>query len=46
MLDIMYEIPSRTDVKKVVLTPEAVAEGAKPTMVLQERKGKKREETA
>ncbi len=47
MLEIMYEIPSRSDVKKVVLTPEAVAGTAKPTMVLQERKGtKKREETA
>ncbi len=47
MLEIMYEIPSRTDVKKVVLTPEAVEGAAKPTMVLQERKGaKKREETA
>jgi len=47
MLDIMYEIPSRSDVKKVVLTPEAVEGTAKPTMVLQERKGaKKREETA
>ncbi|MEW6227596.1 MAG: ATP-dependent Clp protease ATP-binding subunit ClpX, partial [Bacillota bacterium] len=47
MLDIMYEIPSRSDVKKVVLTPEAVDGTAKPTMVLQERKGaKKREETA
>ncbi|MEW6105107.1 MAG: ATP-dependent Clp protease ATP-binding subunit ClpX [Bacillota bacterium] len=47
MLDIMYEIPSRSDVKKVVVTKEVVEGLAKPTMVLQERKGaKKREETA
>jgi ATP-dependent Clp protease ATP-binding subunit ClpX len=47
MLDIMYEIPSRADVKKVVVTKEVVEGSAKPTLVLQERKGaKKREETA
>ncbi len=46
MLDIMYDIPSRQDVKKVMLTQEAIDEGAKPQMVLQERKAKKREETA
>ncbi|MGE5588521.1 MAG: ATP-dependent Clp protease ATP-binding subunit ClpX [Clostridia bacterium] len=47
MLDIMYEIPSRGDVKKVVVTKEVVEGLAKPTMVLQERKGaRKREETA
>jgi ATP-dependent Clp protease ATP-binding subunit ClpX len=46
MLDIMYDIPSRSDVKKVMLTQETIDEGAKPAMVLQERKAKKREETA
>jgi len=46
MLDIMYDIPSRPDVKKVMLTQETIDEGAKPAMVLQERKAKKREETA
>ncbi|HXL03461.1 MAG: ATP-dependent Clp protease ATP-binding subunit ClpX [Firmicutes bacterium] len=46
MLDIMYDIPSRQDVKKVVLTQEAIDEGSKPAMVLQDRKTKKREETA
>lgn len=46
MLDIMYDIPSRQDVKKVMLTQEAIDEGAKPAMVLQDRKSKKREETA
>ncbi|MGE5574373.1 MAG: ATP-dependent Clp protease ATP-binding subunit ClpX [Bacteroidota bacterium] len=47
MLDIMYEIPSRSDVKKVVVTKEVVDGSAEPTMVLQERKGaRKREETA
>ncbi len=47
MLEIMYEIPSRSDVKKVVVTREVVEGLARPTMMLQERKGaKKREETA
>jgi ATP-dependent Clp protease ATP-binding subunit ClpX len=46
MLDIMYDIPSRQDVKKVMLTQETIDEGAEPQMVLQERKAKKREETA
>jgi ATP-dependent Clp protease ATP-binding subunit ClpX len=46
MLDIMYDIPSRQDVKKVMLTQETIDEGTKPAMVLQERKAKKREETA
>lgn len=46
MLDIMYDIPSRQDVKKVMLTPETINDGAQPAMVLQERKTKKREETA
>jgi ATP-dependent Clp protease ATP-binding subunit ClpX len=46
MLDIMYDIPSRQDVKKVMLTQEAIDEGATPAMVLQDRKAKKREETA
>ncbi len=46
MLDIMYDIPSRQDVKKVMLTQETINEGSKPKMVLQERKPKKREETA
>ncbi|MFA7636095.1 MAG: AAA family ATPase, partial [Bacillota bacterium] len=47
MLDIMYDIPTRTDVKKVVITKETVADGGQPTMVLGDKKpARKKEETA
>jgi len=46
MLDIMYEIPSRQDVKKVLVTEETINEKAKPQVVFHDRKVKKREETA
>ena len=36
MTDIMYEIPSRSDIKKVVVTEAAVENGLEPTMVLGE----------
>ncbi len=34
MLDIMYEIPSRTNIKEVVITKEVVLGNVKPTMML------------
>jgi ATP-dependent Clp protease ATP-binding subunit ClpX len=34
MLDIMYEIPSKNDVKEVVITAEVITSGVKPTVVL------------
>ncbi|GAA0865850.1 ATP-dependent Clp protease ATP-binding subunit ClpX [Paraclostridium tenue] len=34
MMDIMYEIPSRDDVKKIILTEESVKEEAQPVIVL------------
>ena len=47
MLDLMYEIPSRTDVKKILIGPEVVDRAAAPTLMLAERKpSRKREETA
>ncbi len=33
MTDIMYEIPSRDDVKKCIITKETITEGAKPVLV-------------
>ena len=33
LLDVMYEIPSRTDVKKVVVTAEAIAGTVKPLLL-------------
>lgn len=47
MLDIMYEIPSRDDITKCVITKEVITNKEKPMMVTAERKkGKKREVTA
>ena len=42
MTNIMYEIPSRDDVKKCIITKETITEGAQPTLVL----GSKGEATA
>src|SRR6266498_3369459 len=33
LLDVMYEIPSRTDVRRVVVTPEAIAGSARPLLL-------------
>ncbi len=33
LLDVMYEIPSRTDVRRVVVTPEAIEGKAKPLLL-------------
>ena len=50
MMEIMYEIPSRDDVEKVVITKETVKNNVPPTIILQkpDNKGKKKvkEETA
>jgi len=29
----MYEIPSRTDVRRVVVTPESITNGARPLLL-------------
>ncbi|EPZ53901.1 C-terminal, D2-small domain, of ClpB family protein [[Clostridium] sordellii ATCC 9714] len=34
MMDIMYEIPSRDDIKKIILTEACVKEEAEPVVVL------------
>lgn len=36
MMDIMYEIPTRNDVEKVIVTKETVQENAQPIMVLKD----------
>ena len=36
MMESMYEVPSREDVKKVIVTKEAVSEGAQPHLVLKD----------
>lgn len=37
MTDIMYEIPSRPDIKKVIITKETITEGALPTIITKEK---------
>jgi len=47
MLDVMYEIPSRTDVVKCVVTEDVVYKKKEPILITSDRKSpKKREETA
>ncbi|MDK2856564.1 MAG: ATP-dependent Clp protease ATP-binding subunit ClpX [Bacillota bacterium] len=46
MLDVMYDIPSRNDVVKVQITKDTVEKREPPVVVLQERKGRKREASA
>lgn len=46
MLNIMYDIPSRTDVEKCVISKEVVANGDDPVFVTNEKSGKKRNVTA
>ena len=42
LLDIMYEIPSREDIKKCLITKETIESGAEPTLVLTDKKSKNR----
>ncbi|HHV71749.1 MAG TPA: ATP-dependent protease ATP-binding subunit ClpX [Clostridia bacterium] len=47
MLDIMYEIPSRSDIVKCIITKEVVVNGETPLVVTADRKtGRLKEETA
>lgn len=42
LLDIMYDIPSRDDVEKCLITKETIESKGEPTLVLSERKSKNR----
>lgn len=42
MQDIMFEIPTRTDISKCIMTKETVSEGADPIMVTGEKTAKKK----
>jgi len=46
MLDVMYEIPSREDIAKCIITKETILKREKPLIVAVERKKRKKEETA
>ena len=43
MTDIMYDIPSRDDVKKCIITRETIEEGCRPTLVLDKGKSTKKD---
>ncbi len=48
MLDVMYDIPGRTDIAKCIITQDVVEKHDDPLLVTQDRakRGKKKEETA
>lgn len=46
MRNVMYDIPSRTDIAKCVVTKEVVINKEEPMLVAAERKNKKKEESA
>lgn len=46
MLEVMYDIPSRGDVSKCIMTKDSVLSNTAPVLVTAERKSKKKEETA
>ncbi len=41
MRDVMYEIPSRTDVREIVVTPESIERGVPPLLVLHPEQDRK-----
>ncbi|MGF6375205.1 ATP-dependent Clp protease ATP-binding subunit ClpX [Clostridiales Family XIII bacterium PM5-7] len=46
MMEVMFEIPSRDDVEKCIMTKDAIEEGGSPTLVLGEKKPKNDEADA
>jgi ATP-dependent Clp protease ATP-binding subunit ClpX len=46
MLEVMYETPSRPDVTKCVVTKDVIMKKELPILITQDRKARKREETA
>ena len=46
MLDVMYEIPSREDITRCIITKDTILKREKPLVVAVERKKRKKEETA
>ncbi|HOK64647.1 MAG TPA: ATP-dependent Clp protease ATP-binding subunit ClpX [Bacillota bacterium] len=46
MLEVMYEIPSRDDIEKCIITEDVVVSNARPILISADRKSKKKEETA
>ena len=43
MRDVMFDVPSRTDVREVVVTPDSVQPGVEPLLVLNPEPAQKKE---
>ena len=41
MTDIMYDLPSREDVREIVITKEAITEGTSPLIVTERARAKR-----
>jgi ATP-dependent Clp protease ATP-binding subunit ClpX len=41
MTDIMFDLPSRHDVREVIITPESVAQGTSPLVITERARPKK-----
>ncbi len=46
MLEVMYETPSRSDITKCLITKDVILKKEQPILITQDRKQRKREETA
>ena len=45
MLDIMYDIPSRDDIEKCIITKDMVENKVEPTLVLSDKKNSRSKKT-
>ncbi|QUH24728.1 ATP-dependent Clp protease ATP-binding subunit ClpX [Serpentinicella alkaliphila] len=45
MMDIMYDVPSREDIEKVVITKDTVENGVQPTIILKKASSKRKKTT-
>ena len=45
MMDIMYDVPSREDIEKVVITKDTVENGVQPTIILKKASSKRKKAT-
>jgi len=44
LLNVMYDLPSRKDVKKVVITKEVIGDGQEPTLILANKRSSRKKE--
>ncbi len=46
LIDVMYDLPSKENIQKCMITPEVISKKEKPILVTSEKKRKKKEESA